>query len=260
MYKTRSPMQIQLSVVIALFLRELKTRFGRHTIGYFWPILEPMSHVLVLSLIFSFRGSEHSSGLTFVTLFISGIIPYLMFSSIASRAINAIEANRGLFNYRQVKPIDTHYARTGLEVIIHAILLLLALIVVYIIGHDYSFNSLISTLFYLTILILTSFALGLIFMCIAGLFPESKKILGVLLKPLYFISGIFFSAADIPEQYRETLLLNPIFNLIELIRESIFLDISTSYGDSYYAIMAMLILLITSLSLYKLTQRQLIST
>lgn len=260
MYKTRSPISIQLSVIVALFLRELKTRFGKRTIGYFWPILEPISHVLVLSIIFSFRGGEHSSGLTFITLFISGIIPYLLFSSIASRAINAIEANRGLFNYRQVKPIDTHYARTGLEVIIHSILLVLSLSTVYLIGHDYSFYSLLNTIFYISILVLFSFSVGLIFMCLAGLFPESKKILGVLLKPMYFISGIFFSAADIPDQYRETLLLNPIFNLIELIRESIFLNISTSYGDTHYAIMTTLILLFISLVLYKTTQRELIAS
>jgi len=49
----RTPWQIQKSVVFALFLRELKTRFGAYKFGYVWLLLEPMAHVIVLSLIFS---------------------------------------------------------------------------------------------------------------------------------------------------------------------------------------------------------------
>ena len=49
-------------------------------------------------------------------------------------------------------------------------------------------------------------------------FPETKKILPILLRPLYFASGIFFSASMIPYQFRGLLGYNPVLCLIENIR------------------------------------------
>ncbi|HDR2511236.1 TPA: ABC transporter permease, partial [Enterobacter roggenkampii] len=50
----RSGLEVQQAAVKALFLREIKTRFGKYRLGYFWAILEPAAHLLVLLAIFGY--------------------------------------------------------------------------------------------------------------------------------------------------------------------------------------------------------------
>lgn len=245
--------KIQYNVIIALFLRELKTRFGKSTIGYFWPFLEPLAHITILSFVFSFRGSDHSSGLNFILIFVTGIIPYLLFQNITSRSANAIESNRGLFNYRQVKPLDTITARSILEVVIYSIILTAMLVVLdSLLGMEYRLNNLLMVYISISSLVLFSYSLGVMFMVMGSINPESKKIIPMIMKPMYFISGIFFTASEVPEGLREYLLLNPIFNMIEWIRYSTFVEMgSYKYYDVSYILAITLVFFSLSMALYK---------
>ena len=49
----RNSWQIQRAVFLALFIRELKTRFGKYRLGFFWAMIEPIVHILVLTILFS---------------------------------------------------------------------------------------------------------------------------------------------------------------------------------------------------------------
>ena len=243
----------QYNVIIALFIRELKTRFGKNSIGYFWPILEPMAHVAVLSFIFSFRGTEHASGLNFILIFVTGIVPYLLFQNITSRSLNAMESNMGLFNYRQVKPLDTITARVILEVVIFSIILIsMMLVLSLIVGMEFQLNNILMLYVSILTLVILSYSLGVLFMIMGAINPESKRVIPIFTKPMYFISGIFFTASEIPDWIREYLLLNPIFNIIEWIRYSLFTEMTDNkYHDIGYSVSTALVLLFLALSLYK---------
>jgi capsular polysaccharide transport system permease protein len=107
----RTPLEIQKAVVFALFIRELKTRFGKYRLGYVWAVLEPMAHVIVLSIIWSVMGRKEFDGIPLPLFLATGIVPFLFFQKTTAQCMHAIEANRGLFNYRQVRPIDPVLSR-----------------------------------------------------------------------------------------------------------------------------------------------------
>ncbi len=44
----RSGLEVQQAVIKALFMREIKTRFGKYRLGYLWAVLEPAAHLMVL--------------------------------------------------------------------------------------------------------------------------------------------------------------------------------------------------------------------
>lgn len=98
----RSGLEVQQAAVKALFLREIKTRFGKYRLGYLWAVLEPAAHLLVLLTIFGFIMHRTMPDISFPVFLLNGLIPYFLFSNIATRSIGAIEANQGLFNYRPV--------------------------------------------------------------------------------------------------------------------------------------------------------------
>ena len=60
------------------------------------------------------------------------------------------------------------------------------------------------------------------------------QIVPIVLRPLYFISGIFFSVEVIPADYRPWLLWNPVLHALEIIRGGWFRAIDNHYGDPVY--------------------------
>ena len=74
--------------------------------------------------------------------------------------------------------------------------------------------------------------LGLIFCGLSLISPIAERARGPLLRPLFWISGIFFTAESLPENARSAMLLNPVLHTTELVRDGWF----TEYTDNHVSI------------------------
>lgn len=213
----RSPLEIQKAVIFALFVRELKTRFGKYRMGYVWALLEPVAHVTVLSLIWSAMGTHDFNGIPVPMYILTGMIPFLYFQKSVSLCMNAIDANRGLFNYRQVRPIDPVLARIVLETIIHfSSYLFLLFIAGWFLRYDVAINDALGLITINSLLLITTLGVGLLFSVYNTLYPEIMKLVPLLLfRILYFISGIMFPLIFVPAEYHRWLLWNPLLHIVE---------------------------------------------
>lgn len=120
------------NVIHALFFRELKTRFGKNRyLGYIWVVGEPMSVVLLVTIIGTVIREYHHQvmpeGISIFMFLISGIMPFFMFRSIVTQLMNGIGANLSLFAYKPVKPIHVFIARTLLEFCIYFVIFITVL-------------------------------------------------------------------------------------------------------------------------------------
>ena len=73
-------LQTQLRIIYALMMRETRTRLADAKLGYGWALLEPVLHILMLSLVFAvmMRGRP-PIGEKFFIFYYTGIIPYHLF-------------------------------------------------------------------------------------------------------------------------------------------------------------------------------------
>lgn len=247
----RSGLEVQKAAVKALFLREIKTRFGKYRLGYLWAALEPMAHMLIMLAIFGYIMHRTMPDISFPVFLINGIIPFFVFSNITNRSIGAIEANQGLFNYRPVKPIDTILARAILETVIYAFVYVLLMAIVGLLGEEFEVTKLITLVMVWVLLVLFSCGIGLIFMVVGKTYPETEKFLPILIKPLYFISCIMFSLHNIPKEYWPYLLWNPIVHVVELSREAVFPGYISEGVSLNYLAGCTLVVLFIGLALYR---------
>jgi capsular polysaccharide transport system permease protein len=104
-----------------------------------------------------------------------------------------------------------------------------------------------------------SLMLGLLFSILMAYVPEVSKLLSLVTRPLFFISGIFFSLQDFPKEYWHFLNWNPILHAIELTRYAAY----PAYGNEGVSLsflsMVTLITTFLSLSIYYTNWRQAIS-
>lgn len=218
----RSSLSILISVVRALTYREFKSRFGGYHLGYVWVLAEPMIHVIVLSVIFGFRSREIMPGVEFPMFILTGIIPYDLFVKTFSTCVNAVQANRGLFVYRQVKPIDAFLTRGISELIVHWLAYLVLLGIAWWLGYDVSIHNPLAVVALLVLPCLLGLGLGIIGGTLAGMVPDATKVMPWLTRPLYFISGVIFPISMIPVEYLPYLSWNPLLHVSELARAAFF--------------------------------------
>ncbi|MFJ2993431.1 ABC transporter permease [Pandoraea sp. NPDC087047] len=247
----RTGLEVMRASVSALFLRELRTRFGKYRLLYFWAPIEPVAHVLLFMAIFGVISHRSMPDISFPAFLVNGVLPWFLFSGIALRSLSAVEANKGLFNYRPVKPIDTLLARALLECLIYGSVYCLILAGLAVFGEQVSIDHVPALLMVWALLAAFSAGIGLMLMVVGASFGEAEKIVPLVLKPLYFASGVMFSINVVPIEYRQYLLWNPLLHAIELARHAAFPDYPADDVSLAYLAFAALASCAFGLALYR---------
>lgn len=216
-----SGLSVQKRVVHALFLRELKTRFGKYRWGYLWALLEPAIHLGILMLLFGYFMARTMPNISYSVFLVNGLLPWLMVSKTAVRSLNAIEANKGLLNYGPVHPVDTILARALLEGIIYFVVYLIFMFALVLSGETVSVANTAVIITIWGCLLLLAVGLGLILMVVGHAFPNIEKLVPILIRPFYFLSGIIFSITRIPAEFHQYLDWNPLLHAFDLLRHAL---------------------------------------
>lgn len=226
----------QVRVIYALMLRETKTRYGEHKLGFLWAIIEPLIMVAVFVGIFSSIRSDSPGGMPLVPFMLSGIVPFTLFRDTMGQMQNAIALNKMLFAFPQVTTFDVILARGLLEVLTMSGVFMLLLFGVHMAGWTISVERPLGVLAACTLLGMMGMGLGFIFASISPIMPSMKQISSAVFgRPLFLGSGIFFLAESIPTPVREYLLYNPLMHMLELLRSAFFYEFESAHGDWTYA-------------------------
>tara|TARA_B100001989_G_C24539853_1_gene466888 strand:- start:1220 stop:2536 length:1317 start_codon:yes stop_codon:yes gene_type:complete len=216
--------QIQRNVISALVYRELKTRVSEVKFGVFGVFIEPLGVLGVFLVIFSLLRGRRAD-LDIELFLISGIVLYTLFSEIALRSMNAIRANEALFFYRPVKPIDTVIARTIVESHLYGIVFFVIVGFIFLYKEEWILQDFFLLLSSYLALVIFAFGLGINLMIAGHKFPVLHQFLPIIIRPVWFISGVFFGVSRIPYSIRPWISWSPILQAIELTRHSF----STNY-------------------------------
>ena len=251
--------QVQWRVVDALVYRELRTRVSDVKGGFLGVLLQPLG-LIAIWLIFLGAIDAHRGGNLNIVLFLgSGTVLFTIFSQIANRSTDAMEANEALLFYKPVKPIDTVIARTICETGLYTCCLLVICVGTWILlDHIYMSNL---GLFFFTILLAAcvGFSTGLIFMTLSHLVPGFKQTALWVPRILWFLSGVPFRYWIFPPKTRFFFVWNPLMHIIELNRKSMSDDYFTPDANLEYAVICAVALLTVSLWIYYNNERKLLT-
>lgn len=255
----RSSYKIFTSVVIALFLREIQTRFGTKKLGYFWAVLDPMVKVIIFSLIYIFTGSK-LQGLDFPVFLATSFLTYNFFLALMNNSMSAFDANRALFSYKQVKPIDTIISRFFIE-----FLVMCATIFIFICFGLYfnldlrvkDFNMVILAVMWFGIF---GLSIGILFAVINKFYETFGKIISFTSMPLFLLSALMYTVESLPTFAQKLILYNPIVHFIEMIHGNYFHVLDTKYVDYYYMMYWTIIPLFLGLLFYVKSEKKIIAS
>ena len=83
-----------------------------------------------------------------------------------------------------------------------------------------------------------------------------ERLQGPMMRPLFWTSGIFFTANDLPSGVREFFVLNPVLHVIETVRDGWFTAYTARYVDRLYVVSWILGLFFLGLALERVARRR----
>jgi len=198
-------------------LSELRTEAQRAYLGVVWWVMEPMLYMLVFYLVFSLGLRRGGEG--FVSYLMCGLVVWKWFDSTVRSASTIIPMSVGLMRQvylpKYLLPLSIALTNSIKFFIIFGILLVfLAIDGAPLLG---------PTLFFLPVLILVQafliLAVGGFAAALVPLIPDLRYVVNYGLTMLFFMSGIFFSLADMSPEAQAVLVYNPMLLLIDAYRD-----------------------------------------
>lgn len=257
--RKRSSFDIFRNVLYALVLREVQGRFGTLRMGAVFTVLEPCLHILGFAVIFGMIRGGTVGGVDYSVFLLVSLAPFLLFRNIALQMMESLEANRALFAYRQILPLDTFIARTLVECALATIVFVIISVSFEWYGMAAGINNVLTWLIILLAGIVFSFGLGCMFAVVTDFAPQIKIFIRLSFLPLYFTSSVFFPPSKLPPQAINYLLWNPFLHLIEFLRLSALPNYKVADGVSLAFLMsASMLSLFIGLALYRTRRHELL--
>lgn len=232
MAEVRNPLLVSFAVWKAIFLREALDRLFDMRAAWFWLLIEPVLHIGFLVFIFTVIRMRTVGNADVAIWIIVGMLAFFLFRRTAVQVTYAVDSNRPLFTYRQVKPFDPVLARAVLEAFLMSIISIIIIGTAILLGREawpYDVLLVLQANFGLW---LFGMGYGLVASVLMELVPEMEHVLKILMLPLYLISGVIFPLSAIPQPYLDLLMLNPVAHGLELARAGFFPYYHTVQGLS----------------------------
>lgn len=200
---------------------DFKKRYAGSFIGGLWAYIQTVAMVLIYWLVFEF-GMHNSSvnGIPFLPWFISGIMPWLLFSDIISTSMGCmLEYNyivkKIVFNINII-PLS----KVLVSLFTHAFLLIVCMLVSALYGLFTGWQAL-TVLYYLTALLCLAVPYAFALSAVCVFIRDFSQIVGILLNILMWGTPIIWNINVVPEHWRWIFQLNPMFYVINGFRNTL---------------------------------------
>jgi len=247
----------QMHVVFAVLIRETKTRFGENQLGYLWAFIEQGLWIGMFAAFYGALGRLGPPGMSMIAYLTTGIVPFSLFRDTCQRCMQAVDANKGLLFYPQVRPLDLVIARAVLEGVTYLGIMTLFMGGLALYEGPPHIESLLGTFAGLALASGFGAALGLLCCGLSVFTPTLERLFPSVLRLIFWFSGVFHPVESLPKAMRDTLLLNPVTHAIELVRAGWFPGYDARSADASYVLAWILVLSFFGLSIERMARRHL---
>jgi ABC-type polysaccharide/polyol phosphate export permease len=220
--------------IIILLERDRKTRFSGGLLGYLWAYITPtvwIAFIVGLFLVLERTAPIHVDLEIFVA---TGVLPYVIFRQTITSMSRVLSAHRYMLYFRAVTQDDILFSTMlleGFNLLISAVLIFGAVTVLF--GNGLP-TSVPGVLFGLGLAWMLGCGIGRFVAYGSQLSDTFARLVPLILRPFFWLSGIFYVAAELPGRAQDVLWFSPFLHVTEIIREGYFLGFSSGFADAWY--------------------------
>ena len=255
---TRSRIQVWRDVIFAIFVREIRSNFN-DKFGIAWAVISPVAFILILSFARGRLDGGTTHSMPTITFMAYGLMMLSFFTGTLTAGATCLSKYRSLFAFRQVQPISALLASMIFSLLLKIAIIFTLGLLLFFINIDIQMAHALYVILNVLSLWIMAGSIGIMFGLAESFIPEIGKLRGLLTRPLMFISGVFFSLQDMPQEFYPYLEWNPLLHAIELSRQAAYPSFGAIGVSQSYVLECTLIFLFFGAACYHISWKQAIS-
>lgn len=205
-----------------LISNSIKTRYKRSSLGVLWTLLNPLLNTLVLTIAFSqlLRFEvEH-----YAIYLLIGLLVWNFFSQTTTHAMSTLVWGSSLLKRIYVPRTIFAISVQGNGLVNIGLSLIPLALIMLVMGHTFSWTILMLPLA-LLLLAMFTFGVTLMISTLAVFFVDVIDMYGILLSAWFYLTPIIYPVEIVPEKFAIFLRLNPMYYLVDLFRQLVFVGV-----------------------------------
>lgn len=209
-------------------LRDFKVRYSQSVLGAAWAILQPLSLMLIFSIIFSVVLKVPTGGIPYPVFAYTAVLPWTFFANSLSFAIPSLVSNMSLVSKihfpREILPLSAIMVSFIDFLIASSIFIIMLLFYRIPVG-----SAVLLVPVVLSIQIILTFGICLLASAINVFYRDVRFVIPLALQIWMYLSPIIYPANLVPEKFRPFYFLNPMAVLIDTYRRTILFNQTPSW-------------------------------
>jgi len=207
-------------LIWALALKELRVRYKRSVLGFFWALLNPLLMMLVLTVVFGTLLMRLS--LPHYSIFLlSVLLPWTFFSQCLSYSVESIVSNGELLKKVRVAKLVFPVAAVVSNIINFLLSMLPLLLLILAVRFPIHWTWIYLPVPMLGLFLFTQ-GVSFIFATVNVFYRDVSHIIQIILQAWFYFSPIIYSLDFLPGHYRWIFRLNPLLYVLNGFRLSIY--------------------------------------
>jgi lipopolysaccharide transport system permease protein len=200
--------------------RDVKVRYKQTVLGALWAIIQPLTTMLIFTVLFGRVANIPSDGIPKPLFYLSALVPWTYFSTTVSTISLSLTSNSELLTkiYFPRLILPSSVAVSGMMDFMIASTLVIGFLLYY--GIDVTAAMWLWPLFVVA-LVLLALGVGMLLAALNVKYRDIKYAVPFGIQLWLFITPIIYPASSIPEGYRWMFYINPLTGIIEGIRHAL---------------------------------------
>jgi homopolymeric O-antigen transport system permease protein len=203
-----------------LTLRDIKVRYKQTLMGVAWVIIQPLTTVLIFTLVFNRFVRLDTGSLPYPLFALSGLLLWLFFANAVTNSTHSLVSNANLITkvYFPRMFIPAASVAAGLVDLSVAFLLLIVLGFYY--GVTLTLSILLLPLF-IAMMALLALGVGLLSAAVTVKYRDLRHALPFIIQLWMFASPVIYPTSIVPQRWKWLVILNPVAGIVEGFRASL---------------------------------------
>jgi ABC-type polysaccharide/polyol phosphate export permease len=245
---------LQWRISLLLSYQDIQLRYRRSVLGPFWITISMAITVYTMGLLYA--NLFHQDLSTYFPFLIGGMLTWTLISSIINEVTDGLAASEGLI--KQIKLPYTSYihriACRNLIIFFHNIVVIVPILIIYHNTAPINFYTLL-IIPGLLLIYVNSIFYGLIISMIGARYRDISQLIKSVLQIIFFITPVMWTPATLGRNHYLLVDLNPIYALIEIIRQPLLGGLPTLKNLIMALIVTILGIVVSSKFFIKYRQR-----
>jgi capsular polysaccharide transport system permease protein len=245
----RAAVRRQWRVLYALMLRNIRTKFFGNGLGYVIAVAWPLSHIIIIVVMYSFLRRLAPYGSSTALFIATGVVPFQTFAYVARFMMIAVIKAKPLLAFPEVRVLDILISSALLEIISCCCVVIAFMIMAYFAGINPIPHDIVQAAYAFGACILLGVGAGVLNSVIMLAIPMWATAFVLLIVALWIISGVFFVPSALPEVLRDWLAYQPVLQVVEWTRTAYYEGYNSLILDRSYVVGFGLVMLFSGLVL-----------